>query len=199
MAAAPQMPRKPVKKSSAKSSPVKLKKTKTSPARKPAKKKTASARVPAKEISEKERALRAANLIANTEKKKKPATKRPKKHATAEQTSSLLDSIVEGMQEKKARNITVLNLSGIENRVTDYFVISDAESRTHVNSIAESVEEIVFKKANERAYHSEGQHNGEWILLDYINVVAHVFLREAREHYNLEGLWGDAEITEVTD
>jgi ribosome-associated protein len=187
------MPKKPVKRSSAKTS--------VKSPNKPAKKNSRTAtRTPFREkVTEKERALRAANLIANTEKKRKPAGRRPKKGGTPQQTKSLLDSIIDGMQEKKARHITVLNLQEIENRVSDYFVICDAESKTHVNSIAESVEEIVAKKSNEQAYHTEGQQNGEWILLDYINVVVHVFLREMREHYNLEGLWGDAEITLIEE
>ncbi|MDI1354544.1 MAG: ribosome silencing factor [bacterium] len=119
--------------------------------------------------------------------------------ASAKETGSLLDAIVEGMQERKGKNISILDLRGIENRVTDYFVICDADSNTHVNSIAESVEETAEKLTGERAYHSEGRQNGEWILIDYINIVAHVFLRETREHYNIEGLWGDAEITQITD
>jgi len=93
----------------------------------------------------------------------------------------------------------ILNLHGIENRVTDYFVICDAESNIHVNSIADSVEDTVEKMTNERAYHVEGKQNGEWILIDYINVVVHVFLRDTREHYNIEGLWGDAEITAINN
>lgn len=153
-----------------------------------------------KPITDKERELREANVIANSEKKKKPsAAKRPKKNSSPKQTSGLLESIVEGMQERKAKNIQILNLQGIENRVTDYFVICDADSNTHVNSIADSIEEMAEKMTTERPYHTEGQQNGEWILIDYINIVAHVFLREAREHYNIEGLWGDAEITLVND
>lgn len=152
-----------------------------------------------KVITEKERALREANAIANSEKKKTATSKRPKKTSTPKQTTSLLDAIVDGMQEKKAKNIMILDLTEIENRVTDYFVISDADSNVHVNSIADSVEEIVEKSTKERAYHTEGRQNGEWILIDYINVVAHVFLREMREHYNVEGLWGDAKITVVNN
>lgn len=151
-----------------------------------------------KPLSEKEIQLREANVIANSEKKKKPASsKRPKKISSKQETSSLLDAIVEGMQERKAKNITILNLKELENRVADYFVICDADSNTHVNSIADSVEETVEKLTSEKPYHSEGHQNGEWILVDYINVVAHIFLKETREHYNIEGLWGDAEITEI--
>jgi ribosome-associated protein len=78
-------------------------------------------------------------------------------------------------------------------------VICDADSNTHVNAIAESIEETVIKQTPDKLYHSEGQQNAEWILLDYINIVAHVFLRETREYYNIEGLWADAEITLIND
>lgn len=152
-----------------------------------------------KPITDKERELREANVIANSEKKKKVTTKRPKKTASQEQTTTLLDAIVEGMQERKAKNIMVLNLTGIEHRVCDYFVICDADSKTHVGSIADSVEDTVIKLTSEKAYHSEGQQNGEWILVDYINIVAHVFLKEMRDYYNLEALWGDAEVTLIND
>lgn len=191
----------PVKKTAAKKTTktAAKKAAKKSPAKKMAAKKTGKTPVK-KELTDKERELREANVIANLENKKKTvAGKRPKKSSSPKQTSSLLDAIVEGMQERKAKNITILNLQNIENRVTDYFVICEADSNTHVNSIADSVEEFVEKMAKERAYHIEGRENGEWVLIDYINIVAHVFLRETREHYNIEGLWGDAEITTVED
>jgi ribosome-associated protein len=150
-------------------------------------------------LTEKEKAFRMANVIENSERKKKTTVKRPKKTSSEKETTSLLDAVVEGMRERKAKNIVILNLENIENRVTDYFVICDADSNTHVNSIADSVTDTVEKLTKERAYHVEGTQNGEWILIDYINVVAHVFQREMREHYNIEGLWGDAEITEIND
>lgn len=200
----------PVKKQAAKkTAKPKVAATKKSTAKKTAKLNLSSAKytrptgrkVAAKKpVTEKEREFREANLIANLENKKKSSsTKRPKKSSSLKQTSTLLDSIIEGMQERKAKNITILNLSGLENRVTDYFVICDADSNTHVNSIADSVENTVIKLTNEKAYHIEGRQNGEWILIDYINIVVHVFLRESREHYNIEGLWGDAEITAIED
>ncbi|MBL7933637.1 MAG: ribosome silencing factor [Bacteroidia bacterium] len=191
------MAKKPLKKAkatkTAKSKTVTSKKTSGKISAAGGNKKTIGAK---KVITEKERALREANAIANSE-KKKLSNKRPKKTSTPKQTTSLLDAIVDGMQEKKAKNIMILDLTEIENRVTDYFVISDADSNVHVNSIADSVEEVVEKTTKERAYHTEGRQNGEWILIDYINVVAHVFLLEMREHYNVEGLWGDAKITLV--
>ena len=149
--------------------------------------------------SEKEKNAKKANAIVNSEKKKPAASgvKKRVKVTTPKETNGLLDSIVDGMQEKKAKNITILDLHNIENRIADYFVICDADSGTHVDAIAGSVEEVVLKQTNEKPYHSEGQQNSEWILLDYINIVAHVFLRETREYYNVEGLWGDAEIRTV--
>ena len=150
----------------------------------------------------KDKETKAANAIANTEKKKsarsisgKTKTKRPVKIVTDKQTTDLVDAIIDGMQEKKAKNITIINLSEIENSVSDFFVICDADSKTHVEAIADSVDDIVQKKTSERPFHAEGYENAEWILLDYINVVVHVFQKETRHYYNLEALWADAEIT----
>ncbi len=177
----------------------------TSTTKKAAPKKAAK-KAPAKKVvktplTEKEQAQKEANRIANTENKKKVTggAKRPKKNSTVAQTTSLLDAIVEGMQDKKAKNITVINLSKLEHRVADYFVICDADSNTHVGAIADSLEESVIKKTGEKPYHSEGHQNAEWILVDYVNIVAHVFLRETREFYNIEGLWADGEFNNIAD
>jgi ribosome-associated protein len=174
--------------------------------KKVAAKKSTTKKAPAKKIvkiplTEKQEEQKEANRIANTENKKSKTkvVKRPKKNATKEQTMSLLDAIVEGMKEKKAKNITVINLAGIEHRVADYFVISDADSNTHVSAIADTLEDTVMKFTKERPYHSEGHQNAEWILVDYVNIVAHVFLKETREFYNIEGLWADGEITHIKD
>ena len=164
-------------------------------------KKAAAKKVVKVPLTEKEEAQKEANRIANTENKKKVSggAKRPKKITTVAQTTSLLDAIVQGMQDKKAKNITVINLSGLEHRVADYFVISDADSTTHVTAIADSLEESAMKKTGEKPYHSEGYQNAEWILVDYVNIVCHVFMRETREFYNIEGLWADGEITNIPD
>ena len=174
---------------------------KASTAKKAAPKKAAAKKVVKKPLTEKEEAQKEANRIANTENKKKVASgaKRPKKSATKEQTTSLLDAIVQGMQDKKAKNITIINLIGLEHRVADYFVICDADSNTHVSAIADSAEESVIKKTGEKPYHTEGRQNSEWILVDYVNIVAHIFLHETREFYNIEGLWADGEITNIAD
>lgn len=138
-----------------------------------------------------------ANRLVNSSKKAKSPGKRPKKNATAQQTTSLLDAIVDGMQDKKAKNITVMDLKGLESSVCDYLVICDADSTTHVDAIANSLEDTVKKQTGESAYHSEGFQNSEWIIVDYINIVAHIFLKEKRDFYNLEGLWADGEVTHI--
>jgi ribosome-associated protein len=109
----------------------------------------------------------------------------------------LADSVVNGMLEKKGQNIRLLDLRGIENAVCDYFIICEGGSNTQVEAIAESVEDIVKKETSQRPYRSEGWENALWILIDYINVVVHVFERETRYFYNLESLWADAEEIKV--
>lgn len=181
----------------AKKTPVKKAATKKAAPKKAAAKKTSSK----KTVSEKELLQKEANRIANSEKKRKvtSSAKRPKKNSTKEQTTSLLDAIVNGMQDKKAKNITIIDLAGLENRVCDFFVICDADSNTHVSAIADNVEETVMKQTGEKPYHSEGHQNSEWILIDYVNIVAHVFLRDTRDFYNIEGLWADGKITHIKD
>jgi ribosome-associated protein len=104
----------------------------------------------------------------------------------------LCDAIVEGMQENKAKDIVVLDLREIHNAVCDYFVICSGESSTQVDGISSSVLRHARKELSERPYSVEGQSNREWILLDYVSVVAHVFYKETRNFYELEDLWADA-------
>jgi len=111
----------------------------------------------------------------------------------------LVDSIVEGIQEVKGKDIAILNLSKIENAVCDYFIICTGDSSTQVSSISSSIEKTTRKNTKEKAWHKEGSSNSEWVLLDYVNVVVHVFYRETREFYNIEGLWADAERTDLTN
>lgn len=101
------------------------------------------------------------------------------------------------IQNKKGENIKILDLTNLT-PVTDFFVICTATSEPQVKAIADHVSEETRKKM-ERPWHSEGYQNLSWVLLDYVNVVVHIFLPESRKFYNLEGLWGDAVITEVKD
>ncbi|MDR2927637.1 MAG: ribosome silencing factor [Cytophagaceae bacterium] len=113
------------------------------------------------------------------------------------ESKQLADAIVEGIQEKKGKNITVLDLTDVENTITNYFVICNGDSNTHVDAVADSVEDYVREKLKEKPYHVEGRENAQWILLDYLDVVVHVFQRSVRDFYNLESLWSDAKRTDV--
>ena len=99
-----------------------------------------------------------------------------------------------GIQEKKGNDIIRLDLRNIFSSVSDYFVICHADSTTQVKAIANSVEEEIFKATNQEPWRKEGLEFGEWILLDYVDVVVHIFRTDKREFYGVEDLWGDAEI-----
>lgn len=103
--------------------------------------------------------------------------------------------VVEGMQEKKAHDITIVDLTKIKGAVTDYFVICSATSDTQAEAICDSVEDFVRKHSGQTPWHREGIQQKEWILLDYVDVVAHIFKKDRRSFYSLEELWGDAKIT----
>lgn len=110
-------------------------------------------------------------------------------------TSDILANvIIEGMREIKAKEIVSLDLRGLELSVCDFFIVCHGTSNTHASAIADSVIEETLKTVKEKPWHKEGLTNGDWILLDYGNVVAHIFQKEIREYYNIEKLWGDAKI-----
>src|ERR1700756_4050239 len=183
--------------------------TKKTAAKKAVKK--ATVKKVAKKVSVKKTATKktAAKKVVVKVVKKAPAKKTIAKKAVVKKVAAkkeqpklkiknpLLDSIIEGLEERKAKNITILDLSNIKNRSFDFFVIADAESSTHVDSIAASVEETVKKQLNERPFHTEGWDNSEWILLDYVDIMVHVFQQQTRDFYRLEDLWADAEITRL--
>lgn len=101
------------------------------------------------------------------------------------------------MTDKLAENISVINFDNIENAITDYFVICEAKSDRQAIAIAESVERKLRSELKEHLFHIEGKENAEWIIMDYYNVIVHIFRQEARTRYNLEALWGDAQITHI--
>ncbi len=111
----------------------------------------------------------------------------------------LLETIVFGLQEKKGIDIMVLDLRKVKNAFSEYFVICSGNADTHVDSLTDSVEDTVKKYLGENAWNKEGKANREWILLDYSNIVVHIFKKEKRKHYQLEELWGDAELIEFVD
>ena len=113
------------------------------------------------------------------------------------QSNELSKLVVKGMQEKKAEDIVVLDLRYVPNSVADYFVICTGNSDTQVDAIADSVEMMVFETDQQNPWHIEGKTSREWVLIDYVDVVAHVFKEETREFFGLEDLWGDAKVTQI--
>jgi len=109
----------------------------------------------------------------------------------------LIAVILEGIEDVKGQNINILDLRKIENTVCDYFVICEGTSNTQVNAIVNSIQKKVSKEIKDKPWHIEGSENAEWVLMDYINVVVHVFQKHIREYYDIESLWGDAVTTEV--
>ena len=112
-------------------------------------------------------------------------------------TDDLISVIIKGIDDVKGDDIQLLDLRGIENTVCDYFIICSGNSNTQVNAITGSVQKLVSKELKDKPWHVEGQNNSEWILMDYVNVVVHVFQNHVREFYDIESLWGDAKITEI--
>jgi ribosome-associated protein len=114
-------------------------------------------------------------------------------------TDVLVDSVVKGIFEKQGQNVLKVDLRKLENRITDYFVICHANSGTQVDSISYSVEDTVRKETGEKPLHREGLENCFWVLIDYGNVIVHVFQEEYRNFYSLESLWADANVVKMED
>lgn len=130
-----------------------------------------------------------------TKKASVKAIKTKPRRVVKNKTEKLVETAVKAIQDKKGENIIALDLTKIENCICKYFVICHAGSNTQVKAIADHVEEKVRKTAREKVWHSEGRENAQWILMDYADVVVHVFHSKYRSFYNLEGLWADAKIT----
>ena len=117
-----------------------------------------------------------------------------KRKASADELIAL---ILHGIEEVKGLDINILDLREIDNTVCDYFVLCNGTSNTHVKAIVNSIQKTVSKAIHDKPWHVEGSENAEWVLMDYVNVVIHVFQKHAREYYDIEGLWGDAKVTLV--
>lgn len=113
------------------------------------------------------------------------------------ETDQLITQIVRGIEDVKGQDIEILDLRDIENTVCDYFIICNGTSNTQVNAIVNSVQKSVSKALKEKPWHVEGSDNAEWILMDYVHVVVHVFQKHIREFYDIEGLWGDAKSVKI--
>ncbi len=117
-----------------------------------------------------------------------------KENSNADQ---LISVILNGIEDVKGQNINILDLRELENTVCDYFIISEGTSNTQVNAIVSSIQKKVSKELKDKPWHIEGSDNAEWVLMDYVNVVVHVFQKHIREYYDIESLWGDAKTTEI--
>ena len=111
----------------------------------------------------------------------------------------LLANIIKGIEEVKGNDIDILDLREIDNSACDYFVICNGNSNTQVNAIVNSVQKTVSKEIKDKPWHVEGMENAEWVLMDYVITVVHVFQKNIREYYNIESLWGDAKITTIAN
>jgi ribosome-associated protein len=112
-------------------------------------------------------------------------------------SDQLITEVIRGIEQVKGQNITILDLRDIENTVCDYFVICEGNSNTQVSAISGSVQKTVSRALKDKPWHVEGENNAEWVLLDYINVVVHIFQKHIRTYYDIENLWGDAKITAI--
>ncbi len=116
-----------------------------------------------------------------------------------ERTSQLVDTIIKGIQEKKGQHIVVCNLQGIEGAITNYFVICQGNSPAQVEAITESVGDMARKQLGEKPAQVVGLENAQWVAMDYVDAMVHVFLPDERQYYDLEHLWDDAELTNIED
>ncbi|EGV44708.1 ribosome silencing factor [Bizionia argentinensis JUB59] len=117
-----------------------------------------------------------------------------KKQINADQ---LIATVVSGIEDVKGNEIHILDLREIENTVCDYFIVCEGNSNTQVNAIVNSIQKKVSKELKDKPWHIEGAENAEWVLMDYVNIVVHVFQKHIREYYDIEGLWGDAKTTVI--
>ncbi|PVW16959.1 ribosome silencing factor [Marixanthomonas spongiae] len=114
-----------------------------------------------------------------------------------QETDQLITQILKGIEDVKGKDIQILDLRDIENTVCDYFIICNGSSNTQVNAIVNSIQKTVSKTLKEKPWHVEGSNNAEWILMDFVHVVVHVFQKHIREFYDIEGLWGDAKSVKI--
>jgi ribosome-associated protein len=115
------------------------------------------------------------------------------------ETTNLVKSITKGIQEKKGQHIVIADLSHIDGAIANYFVICQGNSPTQVEAIAESVGDICRKETGEKPVGVNGLGNNQWVAIDYVDVLVHIFMPETREFYDLENLWEDAKLTQLPD
>lgn len=114
-----------------------------------------------------------------------------------EQIDQLITYIIQGIEDIKGNDIEIIDLREIENTVCDYFIVCSGNSNTQVDAIESSVRKVVSKALQDKPWHVEGLENSQWVLMDYVDVVVHIFQKQIREYYDIESLWGDAKITSI--
>ena len=113
-------------------------------------------------------------------------------------TEILISKIIFGIEEVKGCEVNLIDLRPIPNTICSYYIICDGTSNTHVKAIVNSIHKVVSKSIKEKPYHTEGSENAEWVLIDYVDIVVHVFQKQIRDRYDLESLWGDAQNIKIT-
>tara|TARA_B100000470_G_C19518092_1_gene270569 strand:- start:45 stop:422 length:378 start_codon:yes stop_codon:yes gene_type:complete len=116
------------------------------------------------------------------------------KKTVVRKSDVLVKAIIDSIKQHKGKEVISLDLRGIETAVCDFFIICHGTSNTHIASIAENIRKKISKQMKEKPWHTEGEANKEWVLMDYFNVVVHIFNKEKRDFYKLEDLWADANI-----
>ncbi|MGL5683672.1 MAG: ribosome silencing factor [Marinifilaceae bacterium] len=113
------------------------------------------------------------------------------------ETEILADRIVDILDQHKAEHIVKIDVREIENCFCKFFVVCNGTSTTHVSSLAHSLRDEIIEQLGEKPYHCEGFNESQWVILDYGDVVVHVFIKELRDYYQLEDFWADGKITEI--
>ena len=127
------------------------------------------------------------------------SSSRDKKVSRLTKSSKILKTIIKAIQDKKGERLVLLDLRKIPEAVADFFIVCEATTNVQVRAIAHNVEDEVKKEVGEIPYRHEGHQNMQWVLIDYVNIVVHVFQPEQRKFYRLEEMWSDAEATEYAD
>ena len=115
------------------------------------------------------------------------------------ESKQIIDTIIDGIQEKKGKAITVVNMEKLGNSICDYFVICQGNSPAQVSAITDSIADMVREKCGKKPYAIDGLRNAQWVAMDYGDILVHIFLPDVRKFYDIEHLWADAKLTVVPD
>ncbi|MCP4125297.1 MAG: ribosome silencing factor [Bacteroidetes bacterium] len=121
------------------------------------------------------------------------------KAVSYDNSTALSEYLIELIQDKKGRSIKSLDLRAIPEAIADYFIVCHGDSNTQVRAIIDNIHKKAKEDRGELPHHVEGTASAEWAIIDYTDVVVHVFQKEMRDHYQLEDLWSDAVVTELDD